>query len=158
MSNEFFVCSFTGHRDIPFGEKQTLKCRLKETLVKLIEEKDVRLFIAGGALGFDTMAAETVIELRGNYPEIKLRLALPCDDQTKRWKENDVLLYKHIMEKADDVVYTSHVYTAGCMHIRNRYMIDNSDFCVAYMTKETGGTAYTVNYAVKKGKKVINLG
>jgi len=151
------ICCFTGHRIIPNAEREEIKERLKSTLVSLIEKKGVTLFIAGGALGFDTMAALEVLSLRERYPEIKLRLAIPCENQTKGWKEKDILLYEEIMSQADDVVYTSRTYTSGCMHIRNRYMVDSSDFCVAYMTKASGGTAYTVKYAEKKGVEVINV-
>lgn len=151
------VCSFTGHREIPTDEAEAIKNKLRRTLVSLIKEEGVTLFIAGGALGFDTMAALEVLSLKEEYSEIKLRLAIPCDSQAKGWSEKDTLVYEKIMSTADDVVYTSHEYIRGCMHIRNRYMVDNSDFCVAYMTKDSGGTAYTVKYAVKKGIPVINL-
>ena len=35
------------------------------------------------------------------------------------------------------------------------YLVDNSNVCVCYLTEDTGGTAYTVNYAIKSGLKVI---
>ena len=42
------------------------------------------------------------------------------------------------------------------MHERNRFMADNSDVLIAvYDGSEKGGTAYTVNYAKKKGLDVI---
>ena len=40
---------------------------------------------------------------------------------------------------------------------RDRYMVDNSDIVVAYLTKSSGGTYYTVKYANEKGVKVVNL-
>ena len=43
------------------------------------------------------------------------------------------------------------------MHKRNRHLVDNSSVCVSYMTKNTGGTAYTVGYAIKNHVQVINL-
>ena len=45
----------------------------------------------------------------------------------------------------------------GCMHKRNRHLVDNSSVCVCYLNKENGGTAYTVDYAGKKGLEIINL-
>ena len=36
-------------------------------------------------------------------------------------------------------------------------MIDNSSLCIAYMTKHTGGTAYTVEYAQENNKKIFNI-
>jgi len=42
------------------------------------------------------------------------------------------------------------------MHKRNRHLVDNSSVCVCYLNKENGGTAYTVDYAGKKGLELIN--
>ena len=38
-------------------------------------------FGAGGALGFDTIATQTVLHLKERYPHTKLILVLPCIDQ-----------------------------------------------------------------------------
>lgn len=62
-----------------------------------------------------------------------------------------------IKERADKVVYVSQIYTKGCMHKRNRYLVDNSSVCVCYLTENKGGTAYTVNYASSKDKMIINV-
>ena len=129
---------------------------LKQELEKLIEQ-GVIYFGAGGALGFDTMAAQTVLSLKLKHPEIKLILVLPCQSQADRWSEEDRAVYEEIKRKADKVKYTSIEYTSGCMHKRNRHLVDNSSVCVSYMTKSTGGTAYTVDYARKSHVRVINL-
>lgn len=55
------------------------------------------------------------------------------------------------------MVYTAQQYTKGCMHKRNRHLVDNSSVCVCYLNRESGGTAYTVNYAKKNGLEIINL-
>ena len=59
--------------------------------------------------------------------------------------------------RSDKVVYTARQYTRGCMFKRNRHLVDNSSVCVCYLTKDSGGTAYTVDYAEKKGLEIINL-
>ena len=51
------------------------------------------------------------------------------------------------------MIYISKEKKKGCMHARNRYMIDNSSLCIAYMTRQSGGTAYTVKYAQENNKK-----
>ena len=38
---------------------------------------------------------------------------------------------------------------------RNRYMVHHSSVCIAYCTKDAGGTAYTVRYAKDTKKNVI---
>lgn len=68
-----------------------------------------------------------------------------------------VEIYDDIKQKADKVVYTSQEYTRGCMHKRNRHLVDNSSACISYLTENKGGTFYTVNYAKSKGVEVINI-
>ena len=110
-----------------------------------------------GALGFDTIAAFAVLKLKERYPDIRLILVLPCFSQTRGWSQEDIEIYDDIKQKADKVVYTSQEYTRGCMHKRNRHLVDNSSACISYLTENKGGTFYTVNYAKSKGVEVINI-
>ena len=82
---------------------------------------------------------------------------LPCLTQTRGWRPEDIAEYERIKAQADKVVYTAQQYTRGCMHKRNRHLVDNSSVCVCYLNRESGGTAYTVRYARKKGLEIINL-
>lgn len=120
-------------------------------------QKGVRYYGAGGALGFDTLAAQTVIRLRENCPNMKLILVLPCLTQTRGWRPENVMEYERIKTQADKVVYTTQEYTWGCMHRRNRHLVDNSSVCVCYLTKDNGGTAYTVRYAEDQGLEIVNI-
>lgn len=148
------VC-FTEHRKIPPERMDALARRLKTILVDLIEN-GYRYFGAGGALGFDTLAAQTVLDLKTSYPHIKLILVLPCLSQADSWSSHDQEIYEHIKAAADKVVYTSREYSKGCMHKRNRHLVDNSSACICYLTERTGGTAYTVEYAKRKKLLVFN--
>ena len=148
---------FTGHRKIPAESAEIIASNLRKTLIEQINN-GYRYFGAGGALGFDTLAAQTVLELKKEYPDVKLILVLPCLSQTRGWSARDIEIYEAIKSKADKVVYTSQEYTRGCMHKRNRHLVDNSSSCICYLTESTGGTAYTVDYAQKNNLTVINLG
>ena len=147
---------FTGHRKILSNEISTVKKRLVETISSSIE-KGYCYFGAGGALGFDTLAAQVVLELKEKYPDIKLILVLPCPNQTRGWSEADVAEYERIKTEADKVVYTSDHYFRGCMQKRNRHLVDNSSLCICYLTESSGGTAYTVDYAVQNDLVVMNV-
>lgn len=147
---------FTGHRQIPSTEKSQLRANLRQTLIYYIEQ-GYQYFGAGGALGFDTLAAQTVLELKNTYPEIKLILVLPCLSQASKWGVDDIAEYERIKQAADKVVYTSQEYSRGCMHKRNRHLVDNSSLCIYYLTKRSGGTAYTADYAKSSGLVVVNL-
>ena len=150
------TCCFTGHRAIPIKNMEELACKLESQIIGLIED-GYRFFGAGGALGFDTVAAQTVIHLRDKYPHIRLILVLPCETQAKSWSKDDQAIYEGIKGKADKVVYTSQAYYRGCMHKRNRHLVDNSSVCICYLNSASGGTAYTVDYARKNGRRIINI-
>lgn len=150
------TCCFTGHRKIPPEERAGIADRLERIIISLYQQ-GIQTYEAGGALGFDTLAARTVLRLRENCPGMKLVLVLPCLTQTRGWKPEDAAEYESIKAQADHVVYTAQQYTRGCMHRRNRYLVDNSGICVCYLTKERGGTAYTVNYAEKHKLEIINI-
>ncbi len=147
---------FTGHRKIPPEELPMISEKLRHTLIDCIK-KGYCYFGAGGALGFDTLAAKTVLELKRDYPHIKLILVLPCQNQTRGWKEKDIAVYEAIKDKADKVVYTAEHYFNGCMQKRNRHLVDCSSLCICYLTEQSGETFYTVNYAKECGIKVLNI-
>lgn len=150
------TCCFTGHRNLPVACQKELAEKLEETIVRLIQD-GIQFFEAGGALGFDTLAAQAVLRVKEKHPAIKLSLIFPCLTQTRGWTETDVKEYERIKGLADEVIYTSQKYIRGCMFKRNRYLVDNSSICVCYLTENTGGTAYTVRYAKKQRLKIINL-
>ncbi len=148
---------FTGHRKIPPEQKEEITRRLKEALIELISRGGYLYFGTGGALGFDTMAEQAVLSLKKEYPQIKLILVLPCKSQANSWSTEDKEIYQEIIDKADKVVYTSQEYFRGCMQKRNRHLVDYSSVCVCYLTKDTGGSAYTVRYAISKGLRIENV-
>lgn len=150
------TCCFTGHRNIPFGRARHISKCLEKTIEDLLEQGFI-YFGAGGALGFDTLASKAVIKVRKRYPEIKLILVLPCKTQADSWACADRQTYEEIKVQADKVVYISEEYTKGCMLERNRHLVNSSSVCVCYLTKDTGGTSYTVKYAKQKGLRIINL-
>lgn len=151
------VCCFTGHRHIPVGEVADIRSRLLETIEALVKQ-GVTEFRAGGALGFDTMAAMAVLQVRDKYPDISLVLILPCKDQDKSWREVDKLRYQEIIAHADKVQVLAEHYYRGCMFVRNRALVDGSDFCIAFLRENAGGTKMTVTYAEKQHLQIINLG
>lgn len=84
-------------------------------------------------------------------------LVLPCLNQTRGWPQADIDTYEEIKRCADKVTCTSEHYFRGCMQKRNRHLVDNSSVCICYLTKPTGGTAYTVDYARRMGLRIINI-
>jgi len=149
------VCCFTGHRHI--HETAELNYKLHEAIGDAITHENMQTFMSGMALGFDMLAAETVLSFKKVYPQIALHCILPCQTQDKYFSVADKKRYRDILSLADKVVYTSEDYSPWCMHVRNDYLVDNGDLVLAYLINNRGGTFYTVSRAVKKGIPIKNL-
>lgn len=147
------ICCFTGHRKIYNDPTVVSKLRRQ---IRVLAESGCRTFRAGGAMGFDMMAALCVLELREELG-LRLELYLPCRNQADKWSSREKSFYNHILSSADSIEYVHEAYTRSCMYDRNRRMVDGADVCVAYLKHSSGGTAYTVNYAHQKNVKVINI-
>lgn len=153
-----FTCFFTGHRVIAPEKIEKVKELTEKTAVSLIEDKGVTDFIAGGALGFDTMAEEIILKLKEKYPYIKLHLYLPCFDQSRRWSYVQKYNWHMMLTKADDYIYvTEDDYTPDCMQKRNHKMADDSLYCIAFCILDKSGTGSTVHYAKDTGTVIYNI-
>ncbi len=150
------TCCFTGHRDIPEGEYESLMLRTKSEIARLAEMGYTQ-FIAGGAIGFDTLAARAVLGLKDFYPEIRLHLVIPCKRQDIYWTREQRAEYAEILELADSSECLFDSYTKFCMAVRNRKMIELSSAVIAYYRGGKGGTAMTLDYAKKEALRIIKL-
>ena len=150
------ACCFSGHRQIPEGQYEAIAAETA-LWVRWLYQQGVTRFYAGGALGFDFIAAVTVINLRRELPELRLTLAIPHRHYDRVWTEWDQERYRPVLRAADEVLYLYDDYRSWVMHSRNRYMVEHSTVCLCYMTEDGSGTGYTVSYARKKGLTIINV-
>lgn len=155
------ACCFSGHRKIESSLILPIEAKLRYEICRLID-MGVYNYLAGGAVGFDTIAALTVLSIKKGYNDnIKLHLALPCRNQHQYFSEEQKRIYNYIAENADSITYCSDAYFDGVMQMRDRFMVDNSCWCICYLdtTGESkgGGTAYTVKYAQKKNLEIVNI-
>ena len=151
------ICCFTGHRNILPDDAKALHERLDHVISVLIS-KGVKTFRCGGAIGFDTLAALIILEKKRDGADVSLELFLPCRDQSSAWNDFNRGIYDYVLSEANSIHYSEEYYQPGCMLKRNREMVNGSTYCVAYCKKDSGGTAYTLNYAKKKGVRTLNLG
>ena len=149
------ACAMTGHRNITHALERGLEKRLLDVIEELAAQ-GTEVFYTGGAQGFDTLAALCVLRLRDKLG-IRLCVCVPFEKQDRRFDGIGKDLYRRILSDADEVVYVSDGYGKNVYHKRNRYMVDRSEVCVAFLESDSGGTFYTVEYARRKGKKIINL-
>ena len=154
-------CAFTGYRPMkmPFGydEESPLgldfKKRLRETIEVLILQ-GYKHMISGGAQGMDLMAAEMVLDLQKDYPEVTLEIAVPFETQAVKWSDDYRKRWQECIDRADVITVLSQQYTKGCLYARNRYMVTQADLLLACYDGQEGGTKNTVEYARNTGCRV----
>ena len=92
LSDKSKSLAFTGHRTIPVERQNEIRARLVEA-VSLACKSGITYFYSGMAMGFDLMAAEIVLSLKGWYPDIRLIAVVPFRKQSCKWpsmeKEQD---------------------------------------------------------------------
>ena len=153
-------CCFTGLRPqkLNFTEGDTMYYEIMQKweryIIQLIERYGVNYFISGMALGWDTWCAEEILKLKNVY-NIKLECAVPCIGQDKFWSKTDKQRYKKILKSANYINVLQKCYSNDCMINRNHYMVDKSLYVLALWDSQQGGTADTIQYAIKQKRRII---
>lgn len=150
-------CCFTGHRNIRKNEEIEIRNKVMKQILSLIDQ-GVDIFYVGGAIGFDMLAAEALLDLRDKEnAKIKIISVLPFPEWREGWAENEKMRQDSIMEKSNEILYVNKEGSREAYLSRDRKMVDESDYCIAYCTRRSGGTAYTIRYAMKKDLQVFNM-
>lgn len=157
------ACAFTGHRPKSFPwkyDETAFGCvLLKEVLaaqIAALADGGVTDFLSGMALGVDLWAAQIVLDLQKHNPAVRLHCILPCEGQEDKWSASAQEQYRSLLRQANSVVYVSREYHSNCMLQRNRYLVEHSSTLLAvYNGQYRNGTAMTVRYAKKHGRKII---
>jgi uncharacterized phage-like protein YoqJ len=154
-------CAFTGYRpqNMPFGfHEEDIRCVDFKQRIRYVLESLVKggysHFLTGGAIGFDTFAAEAVMGIRRHFRWITLEVAIPFDAQPEHWEAYSKLRYEWILNQADIVTWVSHAFSRECMRNRNHYLVDHCDLLLAAYDGRPGGTKHTVDYAQSQGKEI----
>ena len=91
---------FTGHRLIPIDHLESVKACTEIQIRRLILKHGIRYFGVGGAIGYDTLAAEILFRLREtDFPHIKVILVYPFEGFTSRWNDNQRAAYARLYPK-----------------------------------------------------------
>ncbi len=139
------VCTFFGHRECP----DTIKPKLREVLVDLIENHGVDMFYVGNQGQFDAIVRSTLRELQNDYPQIGYAVVLAY----MPGERNDYDDYSDTMlPEGIEVVHPRYAISW-----RNNWLLKQADYVVTYITHSWGGAAKYATKAKKQGKTVIDL-
>ena len=158
------VCSFFGNGKINGNEE--LKQRVRATVVSLIEDHDVRVFLFKSEDAFDMFFFSIVTELKEtSYPDIRRKVytsysdTLFCQEESDRWEERFFHFEKRkttLLEGGEEVEYITKPATGLAQYVeRSQAMIDNSDFCVFYYdpNKSPSGRKVSKSFVGKNDPK-----
>lgn len=143
---------FTGHRSYDGSGDEAL-CMAIRTLYA----EGYRIFLSGMAVGFDLAAAEMVLSLRTELPDLQLVAVLPFKGMDSKFSELDKRRFASILAAADKTITLATDYSVMAYTLRNNFLVDNATATIAYFDGSKGGTAYTVRRAVKRLHRYINL-
>ena len=140
------ACSFFGHRDCP----SSIRPRLRETLVDLIENHTVDMFYVGRQGAFDAIVRSVLKELILEYPHIHYAVVL--ERIPGKRNESDQRDYSDTM--LPEGIESVHPHYA--ISWRNNWMLKQSDYVVTYITRSYGGAVQYAEKAKRQKKIVIN--
>ena len=149
-------CCFTGHRRIPFAEVAPLTAQLDTALADAYAA-GCRAFYAGGAMGFDNLAAERTLLLREAHPDVSLYLLLPCRDQTRGWPREEEERLRRILSLCNGYRYVGEAYSSTAMYERNMALVASGELCIAYLRRYASGAGQTYRAAARAGLTLLNL-
>lgn len=142
--------SFFGHSNF-LGDKS-----YEDKMLSIIEDSvgggEVS-FLLGNYGAFDNFAYECCKKYKYKHQSATLVFVTPYISEGYRSR------LEHAAADYDAIAYPpieNRPYKFA-IHYRNRYIVDNSDLVICYLTKHYGGAYEAVKYALGRGRKVINM-
>ena len=137
------ACTFFGHREC-YGLDAAA---LENAILKLIHQ-GIDTFYVGNQGSFDRLCYHCLKQLRKSYPNIQICVVLAYLP-TKSADDADL----------EDAIYPEiEGYPKFAIERRNRWMIDQSDYCICYINHTWGGAYKFVRIAKNQGLQILNLG
>lgn len=141
------TCTFCGHHDAP----DSIRTMLLSAIEKMIVENKVDAFYVGNHGNFDRMALSSLREMRKEYPQISYYVALAYLPQ----KKEEVSLYAD-----NEIVLPDGIENHPrrfAISYRNKWMVEKSEYLIAYVKNSFGGSSKTMDYASKRHLNIIEI-
>lgn len=135
--------TFCGHKEV--YDAEAVEKWLQQVCSDLINQ-GADEFLCGGYGRFDYMCVSVLRKLKQQHPNIRLVLVLPYLNSTI------------LTDRYDETVYPplESVPKRFAISKRNEWMVLESDVIVAYVIRDFGGAAKTLQYAKRKKKRIIS--
>lgn len=134
--------AFCGHREI--DDRDAVEHWLNVVCEQLIAE-GAQTFYLGGYGAFDLLAKSVLRKLKVSYPQIRSILVLPYLNSSLSTDGYDESVYPPLES----------VPLRFAILRRNEWFIEHADVVIAYVTHNWGGATKTLQYALRKQKRII---
>lgn len=125
--------------------------KLEEAVEKLIIKDSVSSFLVGNQGHFDGMALDVLRKLQVKYPHINYNVVLAyVPGEKEDWNPfdfNETMLPEGI----------EGIHPRYAISWRNKWMVNESEYVICYITHSWGGAAKYVEMATKKKKNIVNI-
>ena len=145
------ITSF-GHSD--FNKAHVFENMVLSILSEIAKDEKIEFFI-GGYGSFDFFFYQCCMKFKKIHSNAKVVFVTPYI--TEDYQKKRLASYKN---SYDEIVYPNLEkvpYRFAICH-RNKWMVEQADYIIAYINHEWGGAYQAYKYAIRKGKKVFNLG
>lgn len=166
MLKRLVISGYKQHELGVFDDKHPgvaiIKKAIRRQLIQLIEEEQLEWVILSGQLGVETWAAEVIMDLQMDFPQLKYAVITPFLDQEKNWKEDKQEKYQEILMFADHHTSVTNRPYEGPWQFRekNKFVIRNTDGMLIVYDDEKGGSPkyikeYADEYAEQNNYRII---
>ena len=137
-------CCFLGHKKYPTEKETTLQNEIRA----LIENQNVKRFYVGTHGEFDRKAYKVLNCLKDEY-EIEVYVVLAYLDREDCYYKDATTIFP------DELTNTPPRFA---IRKRNNYMIEQSEYVVAYINTPFSNAFKNIQQAIRRRKIIINLG
>lgn len=155
---------FTGHRPAKFPFDTENKTYLSTFLSNVylltfeaVTKRNIDTFYCGMQVGMDIWAGKIVLEQKKTVfkdRNVNLICVAPFEDEIVRRTGQDLTDYLCLQEGCDKFIALNKSFNRYCYYQRNQYMVENSGYVIAALSKQRSGTELTINYAKKLGRDI----
>ena len=146
------ICAFFGHRDTP--DTNEIENKVEQNVRSLIAQ-GVNEFWVCYEGNFDWISRMVMSRIKEEYQKQIYVCYISAYNPTKFSKTKREWIEKHY--ELDYPGEAAKGLPRFAIERRNKYIADNADYIICYITQKSGGAYTAVKRAAKNGKKIINI-
>ncbi len=156
LHEDKIVCCFIGHRMIP--ESEPVMEQVENWIQLLLAMEKPLRFLNGGMGYFDKICCDTVAKYKKLYPQREIEHWLVIPYMTSNLQADKKNL-QGIYDKIIQPTFPEGMPRQTALPARNHWMVDQSDYALAYVTHPSGGAYQTFSYALQRPHiSVVQIG